>query len=133
MNDDGVWYVAEVDGQDAAVQEYREDLSREVSEEIHRIMIQSGVNRTELARRMKVSKPYVSKLLSGTANVSLQTLAKVSTALDHKVRVVMVPDGWESRIFSVSPRNVAILKHRRKLYEGFSERNEQAVLDAEGY
>jgi transcriptional regulator with XRE-family HTH domain len=133
MGDQTEWYYAEIHGQEATIEIQGEDLAQEVTEEINRIMTRNGVNRTELARRMRVSKPYVCKLLSGTANVSLRTLAKISAALDHKFRVVMVPEGWESRIFAVSPRNEEILRHRRKQYEGFREREEQAVLDAQGY
>lgn len=133
MIDNVKWYHAEVHGQEATTEIQSEDLAREVTEEIRRIMTRNGVNRTELAKRMRVSKPYICKLLSGTANVSLRTLAKISTALDHKFRVVMVPEGWESRIFAISPQKEAILSERRRQYEGFREKDQQVVLDAQGY
>ena len=41
-----------------------------------------GVNQTELARRMKVSKPYVTKVLRQDVNFSFRTAAKLALALE---------------------------------------------------
>ena len=40
-----------------------------------------GVSQTELARRMKVSRPYVTKVLSHDVNFSFRTAAKLANAL----------------------------------------------------
>ena len=47
---------------------------------LHR-MKQLGVSQTELARRMKVSRPYVTKVLSRDVNFSFRTAAKLANAL----------------------------------------------------
>ena len=44
-------------------------------------MKQLGVSQTELARRMKVSRPYVTKVLSRDVNFSFRTAAKLANAL----------------------------------------------------
>ena len=48
---------------------------------ILRRMKQLGVSQTELARRMKVSRPYVTKALSRDVNFSFRTAAKLANAL----------------------------------------------------
>ena len=45
-------------------------------------MKQLGVNQTELAKRMKVSKPYVTKVLRQDVNFSFRTAAKLAHALE---------------------------------------------------
>ena len=45
-------------------------------------MRQLGVNQTELAKRMKVSKPYVTKVLRQDVNFSFRTAAKLARALE---------------------------------------------------
>ena len=44
-------------------------------------MKELGLNNTQLAKRMKVSRPYVTKVLSGDVNFSFRTAAKLANAL----------------------------------------------------
>ena len=48
---------------------------------ILRRMKQLGVSQTELARRMNVSRPYITKVLSHDVNFSFRTAAKLANAL----------------------------------------------------
>ena len=48
---------------------------------ILRRMKELGVSQTELARRMKVSRPYVTKVLSRDVTFSFRTAAKLANAL----------------------------------------------------
>ena len=45
-------------------------------------MKRMGVNQTELARRMKVSKSYITKVLRQDVNFSFRTAAKLAHALE---------------------------------------------------
>ena len=47
---------------------------------LHR-MKELGVSQTELARRMKVSRPYITKVLHEDVNFSFRTAAKLANAL----------------------------------------------------
>ena len=49
--------------------------------QILRRMKQLGVSQTELARRMNVSRPYITKVLSHDVNFSFKTAAKLANAL----------------------------------------------------
>lgn len=46
-----------------------------------RRMKQFGVSNTELAKRMKVSRPYISKVLSADSKFSLHTTPLIGTTL----------------------------------------------------
>ena len=49
---------------------------------ILRRMKELGVNQTELAKRMKVSTPYITKVLHQDVNFSFRTAAKLAQALE---------------------------------------------------
>ena len=44
-------------------------------------MKELGVSQTELAKRMKVSRPYITKVLHQDVNITFRTAAKLATAL----------------------------------------------------
>ena len=44
-------------------------------------MKELGVSQTDLAQRMKVSRPYITKLLHQDVNFSFRTAAKLASAL----------------------------------------------------
>ena len=48
---------------------------------IHAEMRENGVSQTALAKRLGVSRPYVTKVLSGDVNISFQTAARFAAAL----------------------------------------------------
>ncbi len=48
---------------------------------LHR-MKAMGLNQSDLARRMKVSKPYITKVLRQDVNFSFRTAAKLARALE---------------------------------------------------
>ena len=54
-------------------------------------MDELGVSRTELARRLNVSRPYVSKVLGRDINLSFGTASKFATALGLDFHPVLRP------------------------------------------
>jgi transcriptional regulator with XRE-family HTH domain len=67
----------------------QERLIVEVTEKIAEALEASGLNQSELARRMGRSKAFVSQILSGGRNLTLRTLADVAWALDADARVLI--------------------------------------------
>ncbi|MDQ7010639.1 MAG: helix-turn-helix transcriptional regulator [Mariprofundaceae bacterium] len=65
-----------------------------------RMMEEQGVNRSELARRMGVSRAYITKLLNGNANITLDTMVRVAMALDARVNLAMAEKNRRVRWFS---------------------------------
>lgn len=50
-----------------------------------------GVNQKELAERMGCTPQYVSKILKGKENLSLETICKIEDALDMEFHSIPVP------------------------------------------
>lgn len=61
-------------------------------DEVDRLMTEQGVSKAELARRLGVTKPYVTKVLQGQ-NFTVHTMAKIAVALDRFVRIHLAPSG----------------------------------------
>ena len=62
--------------------------------DLHARMKKFNVTQSELARRLGTSRPYVTKLLSGS-NFTLHTMVKLAMALDAVVRIRL--EGTEAR------------------------------------
>jgi hypothetical protein len=65
-------------------------LKVEISERIFNAMNQQGVSNAELARRLGKSRPYVTKLLRGTTNFTLESLVRIGRALSCEVQLELV-------------------------------------------
>lgn len=59
--------------------------------QVLRRMKQLGLNQSALARRMKVSRPYISKVLRSDVNISFATAAKLARALQMDFLPVLRP------------------------------------------
>ena len=62
-------------------------LEIEFTEELCRVMEERGISRAELARRAGTSAAYVTKVLRGSTNFTLATMAKLARALGMEVRL----------------------------------------------
>ena len=61
--------------------------------QVLRRMKQLGLNQSALARRMKVSRPYISKVLRSDVNISFATAAKLARALQMDFLPLLCPSG----------------------------------------
>ena len=68
-----------------------EGLITEAGEFIARLMQEQGVTKAELARRLGKSRAYITQMLSGSANLTVRTLAEVAYALGAEVKLEAVP------------------------------------------
>jgi transcriptional regulator with XRE-family HTH domain len=72
--------------------EYRaEGASIEFTNAMLTRMRQVGVSRSELAARIGVNPAYISKILRGDTNFSLETMVKIANALDSAFRCHLQP------------------------------------------
>ena len=67
-----------------------------VGEAIVESMERLGVTRSELAKRLGVSRPRVTQILAGDDNLTLKTLVAVAAALDSRLRIDFSPVAVES-------------------------------------
>jgi transcriptional regulator with XRE-family HTH domain len=61
------------------------------TEQIFQKMQTMGVSKSELASRIGSSAPYVTKLLKGGTNFTLESMVKVADALDSEIRIELIP------------------------------------------
>lgn len=71
------------------------------TEEIVARMEQLGVSKSELANRLGKTPQFVTKLLHGSNNFTLETMVKVARQLNAEVRVHLQPEGTISEWISV--------------------------------
>ncbi|MCH9003845.1 MAG: helix-turn-helix transcriptional regulator [Proteobacteria bacterium] len=69
---------------EGAVLDFTEDLAR--------IMHQNDVSRAELAKRVGTSPAYITKVFSGEANFTIETMTKFALAVDHVIRIHVAPE-----------------------------------------
>lgn len=68
--------------------EYRlEGYILDLTRQICTVMEAKKISRAELARKMNVSKAYITELLTGTPNLTLESMLKLSEALGGKLTV----------------------------------------------
>lgn len=65
-------------------------LKVEISEQIYQAMNQQGISNADLARRLGKSRAYVTKLLRGTTNFTLESLVRIGRALSNEVEINLV-------------------------------------------
>ncbi|MDH4203459.1 MAG: helix-turn-helix transcriptional regulator [Phycisphaerae bacterium] len=93
----------------------QEKLILDVTEAIAKLMEQQKISRVDLAKKIDRHKTYITRLLDGTANMTLRTISDVLYALDTKLLIETVP--LNARVVlktkvNVAPLNVANFKSR---------------------
>lgn len=67
---------------------HREPVVEEFVSALKRRMDETGVNPTDLAKKAKVGRPYLYRVLSGEQSPSLDWAAKVGRAMGLKIRTM---------------------------------------------
>lgn len=70
--------------------------------ELKRIMDRDKVKGAELAKVLDVSAPMVSKWLRGDANVTLETMVRISRALSGKLYIKIARNNCNARFFELA-------------------------------
>ena len=79
---------------------WAEKLKLDVADGIAAELERQQVSRAELARRMGTSAPFITKILRGHHNWSLETLAKAGAALGQQWLLVSAPMDATARVFT---------------------------------
>lgn len=69
----------------------------EFTEELVERMEQKGISRSELARRIDSSPAYITKILRGNSNFTLDSMVKIARALDCTYRSHLEPAECKSQ------------------------------------
>jgi|SRR5690349_423895 len=63
--------------------------------DFNRLFEKTGLSQAELAARLECSPAYVSKILSGTGNLQLKTMAKWARAIGAILQICLIEEGKE--------------------------------------
>ena len=69
------------------------------TEGLHKIMESNGVSRSELARRLGVSPAYVTKVLRGNVNFTLDSMVRLARAAGGEVSLQIAPKAQKRNAF----------------------------------
>ncbi|WP_439444509.1 helix-turn-helix transcriptional regulator [Xanthomonas translucens pv. translucens] len=70
--------------------------------EMKNAMQRNSITNAELAEALGVSRPMVTKLLRGDANVTIETMVKVGAALGCNLLLKLVREGSSARVFEIA-------------------------------
>jgi len=79
----------------------------EITQDIQEKMNAQGVTRAELARRLGKTPPYITKILRGNTNFTLETMVKIARALGCELRTRLQSEGTQSVWFEVLTGNAS--------------------------
>ena len=78
----------------------------QLNEKISFEMKNQGINRSDLAKKLGVSKAFITKLLNGTPNLTIKTMAAVSKALNCSLAIDLTRNEAASKdIYHISLEN----------------------------
>jgi transcriptional regulator with XRE-family HTH domain len=97
-----------------------EGIKVEIAEQICLAMERRQINKAELARRLGKSPAYVTKVLQGTTNFTLESLVRIARALSCQIELTLKlaarvgASKHSPRRMAVQSSNVALSKTRKR-------------------
>ena len=80
-----------------------EGLILDISTQLKKLMKKKGLTKKQLAEKMNVKPPYITKIFSGN-NISLKTLAKILAALE--VDAIISIGEWNKKTDTIPDKNM---------------------------
>lgn len=77
----------------------------EFNEKVVGMMLENEISRSELAKRMGVSKPFVAKLLNGNANMTIRTMVHISNVMNCNLHLDICPKYIKPKTLCLIPSN----------------------------
>lgn len=82
-------------------QYFVEKAKLEFALELKQVMDRLEVSNAEMADRLGVSRPMVTKLLRGDANLTIETMVKLCRRLEGNLYIRIVRNGCTARLFEI--------------------------------
>lgn len=84
-----------------------EDAILKFTIQLHDLMEERGISKTELARRLGVSQPYVTRVLKGGDNLTVGTMVKIARAVGASLQISLQESEAESQQIEEKPRRAS--------------------------
>jgi transcriptional regulator with XRE-family HTH domain len=84
------------------------------------IMEREGLKKVDLAERLGVSRPMVTKILRGNSNLTIETMVRASVAVSGKLQIRVVPESSTGHWIEVIREKPCLGSRKarvRKLYD----------------
>jgi transcriptional regulator with XRE-family HTH domain len=91
-----------------------EELILDFTEKIAQKMEEKNISRAELARRLGVSRAFVTKLLNGNPNLTIKTMMSIADVLGCDLNIDIYPKG-------LTPRNFYLYENKALKSKDFTE------------
>lgn len=82
-----------------------EQLKLSVTEEILKVMEDKSINRKQLAEMLGCSQAYITKLLNGTQNLTLENLFRIADVLDYNLEINFSKRTKQAKAFAEKAKN----------------------------
>ncbi len=87
-----------------AIEEAKIDFALELS----KVMEKAGLSRSDMAARLGVSLPMITKILRGDTNLTIESMVKATRAAEATLHLHVTPNGWDGRWFEVFTKPAAV-------------------------
>jgi len=101
------------------------------TEQVVSRMEENGITRAELARRLNVSKVFITKLLNGNPNLTIKTMVSLARILDRDLKVELRGErdsSLEDLLAAISPEYLASIIEARADYRSGKVRTHAEVF-----
>jgi len=106
------WYKERIDGLENTIEYKIESIAFDISVQIYKQMEKLGINKKELAEKLNVSKSYITQLLKGKSNMTIETLIKVAEALGMTLQIKLVEKTVNTEVDIQNDKNSALRKSK---------------------
>jgi transcriptional regulator with XRE-family HTH domain len=73
----------------------------EFTSDLYQLMKQRGLTKADMARALKTSQAYITKVFKGDVNFTIDSMVRLTRALSGKVHIHVVADNVDVRWFDV--------------------------------
>ena len=87
--------------QSTTIEQQAFNLKLDVALSVEKEMTRQGMSRTHMAQKMGTSAPYITKILQGDANLTIDSLVKLAAVLGKDVEIRFRTPGQASQWFDV--------------------------------
>ena len=90
----------------------------DVLSDVSRIMAEKHLSKKDLVEKMNVSPAYITKIMRGNENLSMETIAKIAVAMDCELKSPIIYDPhqrFEENLYDFAKMNIHVSQSKKKI------------------